>query len=194
MKTTFLLHGGRLRNKDARNDLYFQELTKNLSSGDTLLHVAFARSADKREEAFNNERSWILAQTDKDINIVAATKDGFMDQVSHAKTIHITGGDSAMLIETIKKYPDFISSLQGKLVGGSSAGACLFSTCYWSGSSNEVLEGLGTLPISLLVHYGSKEFNCGDNALRKLMRRSRGLELLKLEEAEWIEREFSSRW
>lgn len=189
MKTTFLLHGGLLKNKDRRNDLYFQELTKDLADGDTLLHVAFARTPETQEDVFTNEKSWILAQTDKNINVIVATQDDFMQQIAQACTIHITGGDTAKLIQIIKQYPGFLPSLAGKLVGGSSAGACLFSTYYWSGSDNKVLEGLGTLPISLLVHYGSEEYNCRDDALEKLQANTDGLEILKLEEAEWVKKE-----
>lgn len=189
MKTTFLLHGGRLINNDVRNDLYFQELTKDLANGDTLLHVAFARPKETWHEVLETERGWIMAQTDKKINVVMATHENFIEQIAQAEVIHITGGDSAELIQTMRQYPDFLSALRGKLIGGSSAGACLFSTYYWSGSINQVAEGLGTFPICLLVHYGSEEFNCRDDALDKLKSYSQGLELLKLEEAEWIRKE-----
>lgn len=48
MKTTFLLHGGKLKYQDPRNDAYFQELTKDLKDGDAVLHIAFARAISRR--------------------------------------------------------------------------------------------------------------------------------------------------
>lgn len=189
MKTTFLLHGGRLKLKDARNDSYFRELTKNLVDGDTVLHIPFARRIPEDQQVvFEREKAWILAQADKKINVVMATKEGLIQQISQSQVIHITGGESPELIRDLQQYPDFLSSLKGKTVGGSSAGACLFSTYYWYGEQGEVQKGLGTLPIALFVHYGSKEFNATDAELAKLRPYAKELELLTLEEAEWVTR------
>lgn len=189
MKTTFLLHGGRLRNKDERNNLYFKELTKSLSDGDTLLHIPFARLVSEQQEVFETEKGWIVAQTDKKINIVMAGHDDLIEQIHNAKAIHITGGNSPELVNDIQNYPDFVSSLEGKVVGGSSAGACLFSTYYWTGGTMSVHKGLGVLPNALMVHYGSEEFHATNNELERLKPYANGLELLCLEEAEWVTRE-----
>ncbi|MFT4532500.1 MAG: hypothetical protein ACI9T8_000523 [Candidatus Saccharimonadales bacterium] len=43
MKTTFLLHGERLRIQDERNDGYFKRLTRDLEDGDQVLFIGFAR-------------------------------------------------------------------------------------------------------------------------------------------------------
>lgn len=189
MNTTFLLHGGRLRNKDVRNDQYFRELSKNLSDGDMLLHIPFARTLDKQHKVFEKEKEWILAQTDKKINVAMATHEDFIQQINMANVIHITGGDCPKLVRYVQNYPDFVSSLKGKVVGGSSAGACLFATYYWTSDTMSVQEGLGVLPIALLVHYGSEEFHATDKELELLRPYAKGLELLTLEEAEWVIRE-----
>ncbi|HJM04708.1 MAG TPA: Type 1 glutamine amidotransferase-like domain-containing protein [Candidatus Saccharimonadaceae bacterium] len=186
MNTTFLLHGGRLRNKDVRNDLYFRELTKILSDGDNLLHIPFARTPDKQQEVFEKEKEWILEQTDKKITVVMAKHENLIQQISSSKAIHITGGDCPKLVKEMQGYPDFVASLKGKVVGGSSAGACLFATYYWTGDTMSVHEGLGVLPVALLVHYGSEEFHATDAQLELLKPYAVGLELLALEEAEWV--------
>jgi peptidase E len=189
MKTTLLLHGGRLKIKDKRNDDYFRTLTKGLAGGDTLLHIPFARrTAEEQREVFDREKILILAQTNKKITVVMATKENLIDQIERSQAIHITGGESPELIRDVRRYPDFLSSLRGKTVGGSSAGACLFSECYWYGEQNKGLKGLGTLPIALFVHYGSEKFHATDEELEIFRPYTEGLELLILEEAEWVAR------
>jgi hypothetical protein len=189
MRTKILLHGGRLRIKDKRNDAYYREITKGLVAGDEVLFVGFARrDEDDRNNQYEREKGWILAQTNADLKVTNATYDGFIDQVQRAKSVHITGGESPELIKDIQRYPDFLLALAGKTVGGSSAGACLFSTLYYYGEQRKVLEGLATVPIRLMVHYGSSEFNATDTNLEQLKAVSPELELVTLEECEWIER------
>ncbi len=46
MKTKFILHGGRLKLKDERNNTYFQELARDLVDGDEVLFIGFATMDD----------------------------------------------------------------------------------------------------------------------------------------------------
>lgn len=189
METIFLLHGGRLKLKDKRNDSYFKRLTRDLNDGDTLLHVPFARRTEgERQDVFEREKAWILAQTDKKITVVKANESDFVQQLKAARAVHITGGFSPELLADIEQYPEFLSLLKGKVVGGSSAGACLFSKYYWYGEENTVHKGLEVLPIALFVHYGSEEFHATDTELELLKSYADNAELLTLEEAEWVER------
>lgn len=103
--------------------------------------------------------------------------------------MHITGGESPELVKDIQKYPEFISSLSGKVVGGSSAGACLFSTYYWYGEEHVVHKGLGVLPIRLVVHYGSSEYSAAKNDYDSLKTLATNLELVMIEECAWIKTE-----
>lgn len=190
MKTKFILHGGVLRRKDEHNDAYFRELQKDLVDGDEILSIGFARRNEKeRAEVYQRDRGLILAQTDKNIKVINATYDDLIDQIKRAKVIHIPGGESPELVKDMQKYPDFIGSLSGKVVGGSSAGACLFSAYYYYGEQQAVLEGLGTLPIRLMVHYGSAPYRATDESLDLLKTYSPDLELVVLEECEWTVKE-----
>jgi hypothetical protein len=185
----FLLHGGRLKLEDSRNDSYFQALTRDLEDKDQVLFIGFARRNEAdRNEVFEREKGLILAQTNKSIEIVNATYENLIEQVKSAKAIEITGGQSPELVTDLQKYPDFIASLSGKVVGGSSAGACLFSSYYWYGEENTVHEGLGLLPIRLVVHYGSSEYKATDGDFKQLASTANELELVKIEECAWIER------
>lgn len=189
MKTKFLLHGGRLKLKDKRNDAYFQELTKELGDGDKVLFIGFAkREESDRAEVYEREKSFMLAQTDKKIEAVNATYDNLIQQSREAKAIHITGGELG-LVEDMQKYPDFIKALSGKVIGGSSAGACLFSTYYFFSDELGVLRGLGTLPIALRVHSDNPEYGTIEPSIKLLQTYATNLELLSLEECDWVTRE-----
>lgn len=89
----------------------------------------------------------------------------------------------------IVQFPNFVQLLDGKTVGGPSAGACLFSTYYWYEEEDKILKGLGVLPISVFVHAGSEEFNASDNKLECLKKESRDLKVIVIKECDWIEEE-----
>jgi len=190
MKTKFLLHGGRLKLPDPRNDSYFRTLTQDLRDGDEVLCIGFARRSEaERREVFEREKKLFMRQTSSAINVVNATYEDLIGQVQVAKAIHITGGQTAELIEDIRQYPEFITALRGKTVGGSSAGACLFSKYCYSDASKKILEGLGLLPIRLLVHYGNPEFGGTEASVLLLEQYSHKLELVCIEECAWVERQ-----
>lgn len=190
MKTKFLLHGGKLKLKDKRNDTYFQELTKDLGDGDQVLFIGFARRDEKdRAKVYEREKSFLLAQTNKAIKVINATYDNLIEQIKAAKVIQITGGESPELIRDMQKYPDFVKALSGKVVGGSSAGVCLFSTYYFFSDERGVLKGLGTLPIRLRVHSDNPEFGTIESSLELLKKYPQDLELVLLEECAWVVKE-----
>ena len=189
MKTRFLLHGGRTRRQDERNDSFFRELVKDLDDGDIVLSIGFAnRDEAKRLEYFERDKGFLLAQTKTNIQVVNAIYDELESQIKAAKSIYITGGEAPELIKDIKKYPDFLKLLSGKLVGGSSAGACLFSAYYLNCPKSEVQKGLAVFPIRLAVHYGNPEFNSTDETIKLLEEYPQELELVRLQECEWVER------
>lgn len=187
MKTTLLLHGGRLKNKDARNDAYFQRLTRDLEDGDKLLWIGFARTGNDVEKAYVNEKSWILQQTRKSIEIVRADRESISDQITDAKVIHITGGDTNLLQGIMGDIPDFEGLIRGRLLGGSSAGALILCAWRYDNSTMSAKEGLNYLPFRLLVHYGNPEFGGTERALEILNEIEDSSRTLTLEEAEWQE-------
>jgi peptidase E len=190
MKTRILLHGGRLKLKDSRNDSYFCELVKDLSDGDQVLFIGFARRDEsERLEVYEREKGFLLAQTDKAITVINANYKNLIEQIKAAKVVQITGGESPELVKDLLEYADFLPSLAGKLVGGSSAGACLFSKYYWYGEENVVHQGLDMLPIRLVVHYGSSEYKAADGDFEPLRDIASDLELVTVEECAWVARE-----
>lgn len=190
MKTRFLLHGGRVKLADERNDSFFRELVKDLGDGDIVLSIGFANRDDAgRLEYFERDKGLLLAQAKTKIQVVNATYDDLEDQIKAAKSIYITGGEAPELVHDVKKYPNFLKLLSGKLVAGTSAGACLFSSYYLNCPKSEIRPGLAVFPIRLAVHYGNPEFNSTDETVKLLEEFPHELELVRLQECEWIEKE-----
>lgn len=108
-QTTLLLHGGRLKLQDKRNDRYFARLTEGLENGDTVLFVGFAKQDQvEHRKTYEREKGFILAQTQQDVRVVDATEEHFEQQLQKAKAIHISGGDTPELVRLIQKHPDFM--------------------------------------------------------------------------------------
>ena len=176
--------------KDSRNDTYFRKLTEGIIDGDKVVFIGFARRDEAdRLEVYEREKGLILAQADKKIEVVNATYDRLLEQLAEAKAVHITGGESPELVDDMKQFPDFVKTLSGKVVGGSSAGACLFSTHYFFNDERGVLEGLGTLPIRLRVHSDNPEYGATKESIELLNTYPKDLELILIEECDWVLRE-----
>lgn len=182
-----------MKYKDARNDSFFKAVTEDLSDGDKVLFIGFARRDESdRNEVYERDKKLILAQTDKNIEVVNATYDNLIQQAKEAKAIFVTGGKTPELVEDIWKYPDFFDVIKGKTMAGSSAGACLFSTHYFYSEEEGVLEGLQILPIRLMVHYGNPEYNSTAEYLKLLEVYPNDLELVTLQECEWTVHELET--
>ena len=189
MISRFLLHGGRVKLPDQRNDLFFRNLVTGLEDHDQVLSIGFAQhDVAIRKEYFQRDKHFLLAQTRNKVKVENATYDNLTEQVRASKSIYITGGSCPELINDISRYPDFISSLRGKLVAGTSAGACLFSSYYLNLPDSTVLTGMGLFPIRLMVHFGNPEFKSTNQTLKILESEHKEFELLKLTECQWVEK------
>jgi peptidase E len=175
-----------LKEKSVDNDDFLREVTKGLEDGDRVLFIGFARRDENdRREIYERDKKLILAQTDKRIEVVDGTYKGLIQQAKDARVIFVTGGETPELVKDIQEYPDFLDTIKGKTIAGSSAGACLFSKYYFFSAEKGILEGLGVLPIRLMVHYGNPEYSATDKTLKELKKYPEDLELITLPEHEW---------
>lgn len=189
MSTKFILHGGMLSRPSEHNDSFFKEVTKDLKDGDTVLFVGFARRDEvDRMRIYERDKGYILAQTDMNILVENAEYDTFESQVKNAKVIFVTGGDTPELQRDFQRYPELQQWLQGKVYVGSSAGALVTARYYHTCADDEIVKGLDWLPIRLMVHYGSEDFNATPERLEELKEYDESLELLAIPECEWAAR------
>ena len=190
MKTKFILHGGMLSRGGPDNESFFQEFTKDLKDGDNVLWIGFARKeGEERENTFARDAGWIQQYSNKSLQYVSATLDELETQIENANAIFVTGGSSEILISAMKEFPNFASWITGKIYAGSSAGACLTSTIYYHCSHQKISEGIGLLPIRVMVHYGNPDFNSTAESLIELKKHRDELEMVILPECEWVVKE-----
>ncbi|MDC1205317.1 Type 1 glutamine amidotransferase-like domain-containing protein [Candidatus Pacebacteria bacterium] len=186
MKTKFILHGGMLKYDSPYNTSFFKEFTKDLQGGDKVLFIGFARrDLDSRQEVYERDKGFILAHTDKDVIVENAELETLVEQAKEAKAIFVTGGDTTGLQNDIASKPDFLEAIKGKVYAGSSAGAMITAKYKYACSDDEVQEGLGWLPIRLMVHYGNPEFSSTEETKKVIEKYDSSLELVLLPECEW---------
>lgn len=185
--TKFILHGGFTSAGNELNKSFYREMTKDLSEDATILLVYFAKDHELWPKLFEEDKERIIENSDlKHLKIISATEKEFAEQVRSADAIYIRGGDTERLIDTLRKYPTFIEDIQRKVIAGSSAGAYVCSTFYYSGSKGAVFEGLGLLPIRIICHFMSETLpNHGDDAMELMEGYNEELELVVLRDYEW---------
>ena len=154
--TKFILHGGGEGGGDSSHDDFFKEIINSLPQRAKVLCVYFAVPDNLVVEKHvvyveyfdrNNAEG-------KDIELKVASKGDFIEEVRWADAVYFRGGDTNMLLEQVKKYPEFEEELLKKdLVAGSSAGVYFLSEWALSSSRDYIYDGLGILPIKTNCHY-----------------------------------------
>jgi len=184
--TKFILHGGFTRVDNDLNAAYYREITRKLPSGAKILIIPFSRDDEEYDVVLKQETTKLLNNADhKNLRILLATKDNLIQQIATADTLVIRGGDTNKLLSFLRQYPSFPQAIKNKVVAGSSAGAYVLSTYYHSAESGKINKGLGILPLRVICHYQSQEFNVNDQAIEKMNKYPANLELVVLKDFEW---------
>ncbi len=158
--TKFILHGGNTRNNIKDNDLFFLEMVKNIDNHINFLVVYFAQEEEKWGAMFEEFKTRIkILCPKKNITFVLANKEQkvLISQIKKADVIYFTGGGHPL--NQFFKDIDLESLLDDKVIAGSSAGAYLFSTYYYSNDRDLIDNGSGILPIKLMCHYREQKKN-----------------------------------
>ena len=184
--TKFILHGGRTPIENESNRAFFHEIAKDVPDGGIILMVYFVYKGDPIRN-FEQQKAWLSGNPEeKKFNFVFAERERFVDELRSADAVYFHGGDTDKLLEIVKNISGFEKILEGKTVAGSSAGAYIFCSCFTPSDKGAIQEGLGTLPIKLVCHYNSPDFDVREEAARRLKEEcSPELELVLLGDTEW---------
>jgi peptidase E len=158
MTTKYILVGGYPQKGLNEGKDFAEELVKDFGESVNILVCLFARTRDVWEKAYNQDvEAFQRHLPEKKLEIVMADPKKFIEQLKAADVLYLRGGSSTqLLVDTLKWYPDLKSMLQGKTVAGSSAGADAISQYYYGlDTPDEIKEGLGLLPVKVVVHYRS---------------------------------------
>lgn len=186
--TKYILHGGYTRHENELNYSFFREFASDLPDGANVLLVFFAAKEEKVDEAFQAFAEKFKKHSGgKELNFVNAAIDEFVEQLKEADAIYFQGGETDKLKAALTKFPDFQDLLDGKTVAGSSAGAYVLSSYYYTGSKDKVLEGFGVIPVRVVCHYESPEHPAPENydPVGRLEGYGKDLELVLLRDCEW---------
>jgi len=118
-----------------------------------------------------------------------ADPENFTEQVKWADAIYIRGGSAEdYVLDLFRKNSNWIKELDGKTLAGSSAGADIISKYYYDLDNLKFNEGLGLLPIKVLVHYQS-DYNAPnidwDKSYEELKNYKEDLPITTLKEGEY---------
>lgn len=153
MKTKFILHGGFAKGEKQENDPFFKEILSGTPKEAKVLLVYFAKEPDRivknQEEdvgQFNKNKG------DKTLYFEMANVDLFPEQAKKADVIYLHGGNSGLLLEALKRYPNLKKLFNGKIVAGDSAGTNVVCSVFYSMKIG-VSEGFDLIPIKIISHY-----------------------------------------
>lgn len=158
MTTKYILVGGYPQKGQNAGKDFAEELVKDFSESVKILVCLFARTRDVWEEAYDQDvEAFHRHLSNKKLKIEMADTEKFLEQLQWADVVYFRGGNSTqLLIDTINEYPNLKTLLQNKTVAGSSAGADAISKWYYDlDTPDEIREGLGLLPVKVVVHYRS---------------------------------------
>lgn len=184
--TKFILHGGYSDRENPNNDLFFEEILKDVPDNTSILLVYFAKEKEEWKQKYEIHKSAFLkAAGNKKLTFEVASEESFMDQIKSADVIYMHGGKTPKLLKVLQKFSDFAKTLVGKIIAGESAGAYALSTYYHSASVGGAHKGLGVLPVKVICHYQSDKHLTNDDPIELMNEYPENLELVVLKDYEW---------
>src|SRR3989344_4727734 len=151
----FVLHGGNLGDKNQDNYGFFKEMTIGNKENLNLLMTYFASDENKVEDKFKrHSETFRYFAKGKNVEFKLAEVNNFPEQVKWADLIYLAGGFATdKLIKKLAVTKNLGKLLEGKVVGGSSAGVNCLAKYYYGNEVQKIERGLGILDIKSYCHY-----------------------------------------
>lgn len=154
--TKFILVGGYPHKATDGGKAFCEELVKDAPESVKFLDCLFARPEETWEKGHAQDKELFGSNLpEKQLDMVPADSAKFIEQLKWADVVYIRGGSNDALRAALEAQPGWIEALEGKTLAGSSAGANMLSKYFWSPDSLHCHDGLGVLPVKVIVHYGS---------------------------------------
>lgn len=156
--TKYILVGGNDLQSDNYGTQLAQEIYKSVEARPVrILSCLFATPPEFQPIAAKTWRPWFERHFGKDIVWSYALPERFEEQVRATDVLYLHGGDNNLLLETLGNYLWFPAALGDRIVVGSSAGANYLSKHFWTRRKQQISQGSGILPLSVMVHYGADD-------------------------------------
>ena len=182
--TKFILHGGHAGDENSDNHSFFKEMTQGSKKKINFLINGFACDYDKVDDKFRRHADKFRNfSKDKKINFKLSELDKFSAQLKWADVIYIEGGAATEgLVKKLSLTKNLDKLLEGKVIGGSSAGVNCLAKYYFGNTSQKIGKGLGILNIKTYCHYDPKD----KKVIEKLASYKEKLPLLVLQNYKWV--------
>jgi hypothetical protein len=151
--TTYILAGGNDRSTPGYGERLAAEITK-LKPNPHILSCFYAWPEAVWEDKAKTWHEWFEQNFGPRIGYDYASKDRFLSQIDTADVVYLHGGNTAMMLDALPDASQLKAHFEGKIVVGSSAGANVLSTNFWSSTKARPLRGLGLVKLNIMVHYG----------------------------------------
>jgi len=182
--TKFVLHGGSVGDENEDNFGFFKEMTQIDKGQVNFLICCFACDKDRVEDKFRRHSDLFEKYSDgKVIDFYLADENIFEKQLGLADVLFLEGGGSTeQLVEKLSKFGKFSSLIEGKIVGGTSAGANCLAKYFFGNMSQKVGKGLGVLNIKTYCHFPESD----NKNVSKLANYKEILPLILLPDYKWM--------
>jgi peptidase E len=156
-RTYYLLAGGNDRDHDNFANRFVSFVSQHVEEKVRFLSCFFGRDESAWDRSSNDWSHWLGTQFSSDLAYSVATRDSFREQVADADVIYLHGGMTKLLLEGLAPFGDLAAMFEGKIVIGSSAGANVIASTYYSPKSDTSGKGRGLVNVSAIVHYGAND-------------------------------------
>lgn len=151
-QTIFILAGG----NDKKSPDYGPQLSQQIAAYTTqpkILSCFFSSEEEGWAEKAVEWQDWFADNFTQPFTYDYARSDSLLAQIDAADIIYFHGGKTPLLCEKLPATQELKKHLRGKVVVGSSAGANMLSTYYWSSTRGGLCEGLAIVDANVMVHY-----------------------------------------
>lgn len=182
--TKFILGGGYLFKAPDGGRAFVLELTKGIKKP-KILDCVFADPENETNKFLQDKERF--AKFISDFEMELATPEKFVQQIKSCNVLFIRGGDTEILIDTLKKSGDWISALDGKTVAGTSAGAMAIAKYSHALVQDKIIEGFGILLVKVIAHWQSEIYEINwEKAKTELQNYKEDLPVYALKEGEFV--------
>lgn len=151
-KTIYILAGG--------NDRKFEDFSKRLINRVTeyvtnpkILSCFFSTPPEEWEQKAQDWKGWFSDHFTHPFTYDYAKYETLLGQIDASDIVYFHGGDTKLLLEHLPDTQELKKHFANKIIIGSSAGANMLSTSYWSSTRGGFCEGRAVLDINVMVHY-----------------------------------------
>lgn len=158
--TKYVLVGGYPYKAADGGKAFYEELVADFAEPSKVLICEFARSEDWQELFAGDVKLMKERLPGQQLEFKLASVLGLAEEIKWADVIYLKGGSTQKLKEAFTQGQNvdvetWRKLLEGKTLGGTSAGVNVMSEYYYALSHGVIEQGLGLLHIKVLVHYQS---------------------------------------